>query len=64
MTHTSPHASVRRAGRCGSVCLMAWSARFEDPVPLPNRRKLVILKDAGNPCPGVIAVTSRWLGMV
>jgi hypothetical protein len=26
---------------------MSWSARFEDPIPLPNGRKLVTLKDAG-----------------
>jgi hypothetical protein len=24
-----------------------WSSKFEDPIPLPNRRKLVTLKDAG-----------------
>jgi hypothetical protein len=26
---------------------MSWSAHFEDPIPLPNGRKLVTLKDAG-----------------
>jgi hypothetical protein len=28
--------------------LMPWSARFDDPIPLPNGRQLVTLKDAGD----------------
>jgi hypothetical protein len=27
---------------------MPWSARFDDPIPLPNGRQLVTLKDAGD----------------
>ena len=31
----------------GSYRLMPWPARFEEPIPLPNGRELVTLKDAG-----------------
>ena len=27
---------------------MPWSARFDDPIPLPRGRQLVTLQDAGN----------------
>jgi hypothetical protein len=27
---------------------MSWSARFDDPIPLPDGGKLVALQDAGN----------------
>jgi hypothetical protein len=27
---------------------MAWSRRFDDPIPLPDRRKLLTLKDAAS----------------
>jgi len=33
--------------RC-RVSLLPWSTSFEDPVPLPNRRTLLTLKDAAD----------------
>jgi hypothetical protein len=27
---------------------VSWSRRFEEPIPLPRRRQLVTLEDAGN----------------
>jgi hypothetical protein len=30
------------------AALKGWSTRFEDPIPLPNGRKLVTLRDAAN----------------
>jgi hypothetical protein len=30
---------------------MPWSARFDDPIPLPRGRQLVTLEDAGNYIP-------------
>jgi hypothetical protein len=31
----------------GVIPLMPWSARFDDPIPLPRGRQLVTLEDAG-----------------
>jgi hypothetical protein len=43
--------------------LMTWSRRFEDPVILPDGRKLVTLEDAGNyitKLPAVEHKTPEW----
>jgi hypothetical protein len=37
----------RKPSRDG-LSLMPWSARFDDPIPVPKGKPLVTLKDAGN----------------
>jgi hypothetical protein len=39
----SEQSSTRRAG----VISKGWAREFEEPIPLPRRRQLVTLKDAG-----------------
>jgi len=33
-------------GRQGRLAALSWSTRFDDPIELPNGRKLVTLEDA------------------
>jgi hypothetical protein len=43
-----------RHARVCSKLLMPWSRDFDEPIPVPKRRRLVTLRDAGPaipPCP-------------
>jgi hypothetical protein len=45
---TSGLISTGTKSRRAAWAIVPWSSRFDDPIPLPNGRKLVTLDDAGN----------------